>query len=208
MQLNILFCGCGFLATNIVQQVIPHARSIILVDREKIEKDNYNNSIFPKNLIGKRKVSALSNLLQVLTSKQVTPYHKNIQDVSELNHVQERFNVDFTFVTFDNVEARKIAQKSANELNIPTLFVGVTEGFIYIDWAENLVLPETDDEISRIEEEYKRVRDVCTRLEFRPLGAIAGSIAYNTFVNYIKHKEKHMYHVSVRDKIKLSSLRR
>ena len=91
---------------------------------------------------------------------------------------------------------------------IPALFIGVTENLIYIDWSHHLVIPDTDEKIKKAMEEIERIRDVCTRLEFRSLGAIAAGYAYHCFYRWINNKEKHMYNISVRDAINSTSRKR
>jgi len=51
-QVKVLFLGCGFLASNFLPFIIPHASHIILIDRERIEQVNYDNHIIPKGYEG------------------------------------------------------------------------------------------------------------------------------------------------------------
>jgi len=207
-DINALFCGCGFLASHILPHILPHAKHIVLVDRERVEKANYDNAILPKNYENRRKVMALASLSQLLSPIQVTPIHDNIRDDNQLIEICNLHSINFIFVTFDNIQARLLAQLAAIGLEIPAIFAGVTEGLAYIDWATYINLPKSPEEIARIEEELAQIRDVCTRIEFRPLGAACAGYSYQSFVRWITHGEKWMYQISVRDKIESTSLRR
>ena len=208
VERRILVLGCGFLATHIIPHILPFSSHIILVDRERVERVNYENCILPKAYEGKRKVTALASLIQLLSSVPVTALHLNIKSVDHLLRLHNTVNPDFSFCTFDNVESRIVAREYALEMGVPMLFIGVTENYIYIDWAEDIALPETKEEIERVNREVQRVRDVCSRLEFRGLGVLAAGYAYYAFTRWIEKQEKLAFIVSIKDDIKSVCLRR
>jgi len=202
---RLMFLGCGFLASNLIPFILPHASQIILIDRERVEASNYDNYILPKGYEGKRKVTALATLIQILSNVPVTPIHTNVKAVEQLIELHRQLKPDIAICTFDNVTARIIAQRYALETNTPTLFIGVTEDYVYIDWDEYVVLPLSSNEIA---EETRRVRDVCSRLEFRCLGAIASGFAYYSFRRWLEGGEKFAFIVSTKDGVNVSVLRR
>lgn len=206
--MNILFAGCGFLASHLVHHIVPHASHFVFVDRERIEAVNYDNYILPKGYVGRRKVSAFSALLQLTSSVRTTPIHLNIRDANHLSEICDEYSIDFIFTTFDNIEARLIAKECAKHTDIPTLFIGVTEGFVYIDWAEYINLPTDSVDIERVESELARIRDVCTRLEFRILGVLASGYAYFSFLKFINEGKRLMHQISVDELIHSTSLGR
>ena len=206
--LNILFMGCGFLTSHLFPHIVVHAKHLIFVDREKIEKVNYDNSIFPKNFVSKRKVTALASLTQLISSVKTTPIHVNIKNTDQISEICDKYSVDFIFVTFDNIQSRLLVRDFAIKSNIPALFMGVTESFIYIDWSQNLVIPDTKEKIKKAMEEIERIRDVCTRLEFRSLGAIAAGFAYHSFYRWLTNNEMHMYNISVKNIINSTTKQR
>jgi tRNA A37 threonylcarbamoyladenosine dehydratase len=142
-KLNILLAGCGFLCTHLLFHLIPHSNHLVLLDRDKIEKENYDNSIFPKNYVGKTKVIALSSLVQLISSLQTTPIHQDVKSSEQLADICFNYDIGFIFATFDNIKSRLIVREVALSLGIPTIFIGVTEGYVDIDWADKIVLPET-----------------------------------------------------------------
>jgi len=201
---KLMFLGCGFLASNFIPFILPHASQIILIDRERVETANYDNYILPKGYEGRRKVTALATLIQILSNVSVTPIHMNVKAVEQLIDLHRQLKPDIAICTFDNATARIIAQRYALETNTPTLFIGVTEDYIYIDWDEHVVLPSP----SEIEEEIRRIRDVCSRIEFRGLGAIASGFAYYSFRMWLEKREKVAFIISTKDGVSVSVLRR
>ena len=67
-----------------------------------------------------------------------------------------------------------------------------------------MVLPSPNE----VEDEMRRIRDVCSRLEFRELGAIASGFAYYPFRRWLKKEEKVAFIASTKDGIDVSMLRR
>jgi len=201
-----LFLGCGFLTTNFLPFILPHASQVILIDREKVEPVNYDNHIIPKGYEGRRKVTALASLVQVLSNVPVTPIHMNVKTAGQLIELHQQLKPDIAICTFDNIMSRIIVQQYALETGTPTLFIGVTEDYIYVDWDEYVVLPSPNDE--RVQEEMRRIRDICTRLEFRGLGAIASGFAYYAFRKWLENESKVAFIISTKDGISAKELRR
>ena len=124
LKTKVGILGCGFLASHIIPHLIPHTSHFFLIDRERIEKVNYSNSIFPKGLEGKRKVSGLAGLIQTLSSTPVTMIHKDVKKSEDLKKILKEYWFDFAICTFDNIAARLMVRQFALETDIPVLFVG------------------------------------------------------------------------------------
>jgi hypothetical protein len=205
-QVKVLLLGCGFLASNFLPFILPHASHVILLDRERIEPINYDNHVIPKGYEGRRKVTALASLIQVLSNVPVTPIHMNVKTAGQLIELHNQLRPDIAICTFDNIMARIIAQQYALETKTPTLFIGVTEDYIYVDWDEYVVLPSPNDE--RVGEELRRVRDVCSRIEFRGLGALAAGLAYFSFRKWLEDESKIAFIASTKDGVSIKELKR
>jgi len=199
-----MFLGSGFLASHILPHMIPFSKRIILVDRERVEPVNYENTILPKGFTHRRKVSALAFLLQILSSAEVVPVHMNVKNTDQLVELHKAYEPDLCFVTFDNIEARRIARDYALKAGVPAIFVGVTAGHIYVDWAEHVALPEDEETIARVEEEMRAIRDVCSRIEFRELGVLAAGLAYHVFARWYWKGEKIAILTDIGNRIHLS----
>jgi len=203
-----MFLGCGFLASHIIPFILPHASEIILIDGDKIERGNYESSIFPKGYEGKRKVSALAALIQVLSSVTVVPRHLHVKKASQLIELHKRFKPDFVFVTFDNIESRLMAKGYIMYTATPSLFVGVTENHVYIDWGEWVMVPVDPGKITKVRKELEKIRDVCSRLEFRGLGLMAAAYTYYAFKQWLEKNVKTAFIIDLKDKVHVAQLKR
>jgi len=192
MRSKVMLLGCGFLSSHLLTHLIPHVEQFILVDREKIESVNYDNYILPKHQANKRKVTAMTSLLQMLAECRTTPVHMNIQDEMEIVDLISEHGPDLIIVAFDNIQARLLAKKAASRTSVPAIHLGVTENYIYVDWNDWVMLPDSEERIEAAEKEMASIRDVCTRLEFRGLGALAAGAAYHSIVNWINDNNKRL----------------
>ena len=154
-------------------------------------------------MVGKKKVFALGSLLSILSGRSIILYNKYIKDVEDLEKLYSMTPWDIGIVTFDNVKARRIALDFSIKRDIPTLFAGVSLNYAYVDWERNIKLPQSDEEI---EDEIRRIRDICTRLEFRPLGSLVASLVMVSIVEYITSGRRISHIASIeRGIIKISS---
>ncbi|MHA1341443.1 MAG: ThiF family adenylyltransferase [Promethearchaeota archaeon] len=209
-KLRIMFLGCGFLTSHLIPQIIPFVNHFILVDFDRLEMANYENSLFPKFKYETRsyKVSALASLIEILSSAPVTPIATKITKMEQLMELKDKFEPEFVFVTFDNLESRLIAQKFCLEANIPSLFIGVTEDYIYIDWHESLVVPIDKETIERVNREVEQIHDVCSRINFRGLGALASALAYDAFFRWLTENKRVAYIATTEEMIRITMLKR
>jgi len=184
--MKVMILGCGFLSSHIAPYLTPHVDQFILVDREKIEHVNYDNYIIPKYQKGRRKVTAFASLLQILSECRTTPIHMSIKDETDVMNLISDFGPDLVIVGFDNIRSRIAARNALARAGIPAIHIGVNENYIYIDWNESVSLPDTEERIKHAEADMARVRKVCSRLEFRGLGAFASAAAYHSIVYWMK----------------------
>ncbi|MFX0095220.1 MAG: ThiF family adenylyltransferase [Candidatus Hodarchaeota archaeon] len=189
-KVKILLLGCGFLASHIVPAILPYCSQITLVDYDRVEPENYENALYLKGQTQKFKVRALANTIQVLSSIPVNPIHKFIKKVSDIPP-----GSDIAIVTFDNIKARRIA---AN-LPIPALGVGVTENYAIVEWIDQYPLPNSEEDIAKVEQEMLRIRDVCSRLEFRSLGSLIAAYTFHVFRIWLETSKKQSYQVSIQN---------
>jgi len=199
MKVEVL--GCGFLASHYIPNLIPHVDELILVDREKVEQVNYDNYIIFKDYQGRRKVTAFMAYIQAISNIKVTIRHMDIKTGIQLEELHDELKPDLVIVGFDNVRSKIMARQYAIDKKVPAIFAGVTENYIYIDWENAVILPDggNEEEIKKIEESMSRIRDVCSRLEFRGLGVIAGGLVYKSFVEWLDDGTKLAYVLSFKE---------
>lgn len=191
---NFGFFGCGFLATHIIPTILPFAETITLIDKDRIEGGNYDNAIFPKALNNTRKVTAVSNLVQILSSTPTYPIYKHVGSIEDIPS-----QIDFGIISFDNIPSRQLGLTYLETKNIPGLNVGMTENYGIVDWAEFTELPRSVEEIAEIEARMAEIADVCERIEFRTLGALMGAYTSQVIYDYLENDTKKGYILNIRD---------
>lgn len=189
-KVSVLFFGLGFLFSHTLPSIVPYLRRAVLVDREFVEPANYDNAFIPKGFVNRRKTSAALALLSLFSDAEAVVYHKEVATPEDLLGIAREHGVDLVYATVDNIPARKVARAVAGE--VPVLMAGVTEGFGYVDWADRATVPEETEEIRR---SIERVRDACTRIEFRPLGAVIGALAGTAIVTWVSNGRRVGYYV-------------
>ncbi|RLE80175.1 MAG: hypothetical protein DRJ52_06955 [Thermoprotei archaeon] len=201
MKPRVAIFGAGFLGTHIAIEVIPLVSSILIVDREDIEPENYENSIYPAGLIGHSKAKALASLLTILTRKPTAVYKKDVNTVDDLDKIYDRHPFDIGILTFDNIYSRNLVLHWANARKIDLLSAGVTQNQAVVLWREQLA-PATEKEAEIIEKSARQVRDICTRLEFRPMGALVASLVFISLYKYTLTGKKTGYIAHINNGIK------
>ena len=66
----------------------------------------------------------------------------------------------------------------------------------------------SEEEIKKVEAEMAKVRDVCTRLEFRKLGIIAAGYAYYSIEKWMENKTKLAWMIETKNGIQTTELMR
>lgn len=206
--MKVIVFGCGFLTSHLLPQIAPFVEQYILIDREKVEQVNYENYLLPRDHIGKRKVTAFMSLLQALTPASVSPVHMDIKSVAHIEEVCNQFEPDIGILGFDNIPARVLVRDYSKKSGLPVLSLAVSEDFIHVDWVECIPYPPEGPEMDRAVLAMKKIRDVCTRIEFRGLGTLAASLGYQAFVEWKDHKKKLAYMGSTKQGPKIAVLER
>ncbi len=185
--MKVVMFGCGFLSSHILPHILPFVDSLVLVDKDRIEKENYENGLFLKDYIGKFKTTNLSMLTRLLSHIPIEVHQKTIRNPKDFDDLK---NADLGIVTFDNPLARKLVK---DNIPYPCLNVGVTENYFLVNWLENVDIDCSDSII----EHMAQVRDVCERKEFRSLGMLASSFAVHTFYLFVSTGIKYSYYTGL-----------
>lgn len=185
--MKVVMFGCGFLSSHILPHILPFADSLVLVDKDRIEKENYENGIFLKDYVGKFKTTNLSMLTRLLSHIPIEVHQKTIKNSKDFEGLE---SADLGIVTFDNPLARKLVK---DNISYPCLNVGVTENYFLVNWLENVVIEYSNT----ILESMRGVGDVCERKEFRSLGMLASSFAVHAFYLFLSTGRKYSYYTGL-----------
>lgn len=184
--------------TQMMLQLCPYMEYLLIIDREKIERENYETGIYLKNKIRHSKASVLAQTVNLFSSIPVTVHEQNIQNADELFSIVSKFKLDLLIIGTDNIESR-LLPFSDHFKEISVLSIGITENYILIDWYPFVALPQTDKEIEEVKAEHQRIEDTCSRIEMRPLGSIAAAYLHLSFVAWLNTGLKIGYEIKITD---------
>jgi len=188
--MRIGFFGCGFLASWIVHPVVKmfNPSFILLVDMERFEDENIDNTLFLKSHVGLFKTHALKMLLIQTTRippQSITVFNKKV-DEKLFFKLYRDFRLNVAVVTFDDPELRnKIARESVST-GVNTLFVGVTNNLdCAVIWSEHwnrCAMPA----LSRTEAENIRV---CERRDMVAPAFLASYLVVEALKNFLEGRK-------------------
>jgi len=187
---RIVFFGCGFLATWLIPPVLKLALnrmkriSVILIDYEKIEEANLENSLFIYPFAGQYKTTNVMRLLkQAFPNVSITPITMKITR----ENIRRVPSFDLGICTFDNFESRKIVNDYCVKKVTDLLHVGVGDvNSVAVAWKEYF------DKIFKKEPELR----VCERIDMIKSGLLATSLTLRALEEYFDKNEKNSYMVT------------
>ncbi len=188
--MRIGFFGCGFLASWLVHPVLKFFTPtyILLVDMERFEEKNIENTLFVKTHIGMGKATALKMFIiqtENMPPQNIATVQRKI-DERDFHKLYRESRLDLAIVTFDDPQLRnRVADVSLRE-KLDTLFVGVTNNLnCAAIWAEDWRTFSTPD-MSREEVENMRV---CERREMVMPAMLASFITIRAIKNFMEGRK-------------------
>ena len=185
--MRIGFFGCGFLASWIIHPILKFfaPTHVLLVDMERYEVENLENTLLIKTHIGMGKTTALKMFIiqtENMPPQNIATIQRKI-DVKDFHKLYRESKLDIAIVTFDDPQLRnKIAKASIKE-KLDTLFVGVTNNLnCAAIWAEDWEKFSTPN-ISREDAENMRV---CERREMVMPAMLASFITIRAIESFLK----------------------
>ena len=185
--MRVAFFGCGFLTTWLAPALIKlfmsrvRDLSIILIDAERVEPENLENSMFVHPYAGQYKTTNFSRLLRmVFPSLKITPVNMRVKRTN-IGRIPD---FDFAVCTFDNFESRKVVNDYCTEKNLDLLHVGVGDlSSVAVVWREDF---------------YKAFRKrtqerVCERVDMIKMALLASSLALKSVEEYLDKGRKVSY---------------
>jgi molybdopterin/thiamine biosynthesis adenylyltransferase len=143
MQVFIL--GCGAIGSNLALELARKCFStstylnIVLLDYDVVERRNLAAQAFLPKQVGLPKVDAVEELIEGFSSISVSKLNLKLteENLTEIiNLVNSSDDASILIDCFDNLEARNLAWKLGQVLDIPVLHVGMSEkGSGYVSWS-------------------------------------------------------------------------
>ena len=185
--MRIAFFGCGFLATWLAPPVLKLFSkkysdiSVILVDAEKIDPENLENSLYIYPYARQYKATNLSRFLRMtFPSIKFLPISLRIRETN----IDKILGFDFAICTFDNFESRKIVNDFCVKKRIDLLHVGVGDiSSVAVVWEKDF---------DRVFKKRKEER-VCERVDMIKAALMASSLAMRSLEYYLRESKKISY---------------
>lgn len=136
-KVAITICGLGALGSHLSDLLIRQGYSLLtLIDKDTVERKNIGTQVYDPTDVGRSKATQLANKL---TRRYGNKDHTGIvATITDLTVDRRLKGSELVIDVFDNVESRKLIQKSCNQLGIPCIHAGLgTLGFFEVKWNES-----------------------------------------------------------------------
>jgi len=135
------------LATRLLAERLSHrcrrlvrqgARSLHVIDHDRVEEHNIGTQVYEQTDIGKPKVDALRNRLFRVAGVEIDAVRKELSGSNARSLLKD---FDLIVDCFDNSTARLLVQNVAKDANIATLHVGLSADYGEVIWDEQYRVP-------------------------------------------------------------------
>jgi len=145
MQVFIL--GCGAIGSNLALELARKCFStstylnIFLLDYDVVERRNLAAQAFLPKHVGLLKVDAVEELLEGFSSVSISKLNLKLteENLTEIINIVDASDEKSILIDcFDNLDARNLAWKLGQVLDIPVIHAGMSEkGSGYVSWSTN-----------------------------------------------------------------------
>ncbi len=182
MTTQIILGGCGALGSRIALNIVQSEMLFVLIDYEKVDKENIPTSAYDSMDIGRLKTVALySKLVDAVASIGAFPGEHKLKNKKIVRPGQilsgTRYPVNLIIDAFDNGMARNLTAIVAHDDDIPVVHVGVSpQGIGSIEW----------NDVWQRMDEVESVNDVCTHEVGRNLILLTSTVASIIINKYLQ----------------------
>jgi molybdopterin/thiamine biosynthesis adenylyltransferase len=184
-DVSVALCGTGAIGSNLAMNLGRQGfSSLLLIDRDRVEPQNLGTQIWSEAEVGLFKAECLMNRLfdELGLEVEARPKELTSKNVSKLLQASTLI-VD----SFDNSDARKIAQEYSMNSGIPCLHVGLNADYAEVIWNESYRVPSAGGE------------DVCDYPLARNLILLAVAVTSETLVRYVMTGEAKNFTITLGD---------
>jgi len=143
--MQVFIFGCGAIGSNLALELARKCSStstylnIFLLDYDVVEKRNLAAQAFLPKHIGLPKVDAVEELIRGFSDVDVFKLNLKLTEenlIEIINLIKSSDEVSIIIDCFDNLDARNLAWKLGQVLNIPVIHAGMSEkGSGYVSWS-------------------------------------------------------------------------
>lgn len=181
----IVVVGVGALGSHLVQFLRNIDLPIKVIDFDRVEQKNVQSQFHARNSVGKKKVQALTQLMQFAYNRKILGVSNKLTDD---NCDQLLGGATVIIDCLDNGESRRLVQNFAKETNTPCLHgaLAADGAFGRVMWTEQFA----------VDDESAVGTPTCEDGEALPFIAIAASCLARTVQRFVANGQKTNYSIS------------
>jgi molybdopterin/thiamine biosynthesis adenylyltransferase len=182
---KLVVCGAGALGANIAESMVrAGARSLTVIDRDRIEERNLSTQPYRRTDVGGFKAKTLANDLFRATGAKIAAepvelVEKNARDLLA--------GAELVIDTFDNSVARGLVKKTCAEADLAGLHAGMASDYAEVIWTELYRVPSPTND------------DVCDYPLARNLVTLTTSVACEVVLRWVATGARESYTVTLGD---------
>jgi molybdopterin/thiamine biosynthesis adenylyltransferase len=136
---RITICGAGALGSNLADNLVRQgARSLRVIDSDRVEEHNVSTQIYGESDVGGWKVEVLRNRLFRTAGVEVEAVRKQLVESNARVLLK---GSGLVLDTFDNSDSRRLVQQACRAAQIPCLHVGLFADYGEAIWDADYRVP-------------------------------------------------------------------
>lgn len=185
-KMKITICGAGTLGGNLAENLARMGMgTLTVIDDDIVEDRNLANQPYHKNMLGKPKVKALSDLLFRGVGAKVIPINKRFTGG---NGEKLLSGSQLVIDSFDNHESRKAVKEVCDRLKIPCIHAGISnDGYGEVIWNGKYKVPPDVG------------GDACEKPMNRSLSLLVVSVLTGAICGYGERMVRKSYSITIKD---------
>lgn len=187
----IVVCGAGALGANLAVSLARiGAKSLTVIDRDRIEERNLATQPFQRSDVGRFKAKTLVGDIYRATGSQA----KAISEELTPDNAAKLFSgAELVVDAFDNSVARRAVRDTAASASIPSLHAGMGDGYSEVVWGERYRVPSNVND------------DVCDYPLARSLVLLTATITGEVILRWLDDGRRESYATTLGD-LRINSL--
>ena len=143
---SILVCGCGALGSNLIDTLCRTGlKTLVVVDKDRIEKQNISTQVWSESEIGQLKTVAIKNRMFRQCGAEIVPIMKELTGDNAKSIISRKGYFDLCIDGFDNAKSRMAVKAHCWTNDIPCIHAGMIDGYGEVCWNQKYRVPSDAD---------------------------------------------------------------
>jgi molybdopterin/thiamine biosynthesis adenylyltransferase len=182
---RLTVCGAGALGSHLADNLARQgARSLRVIDRDKVESHNVGTQLYGDTDVGTRKAEVLKNRLFRTCGVEIDAVAK---ELNERTADKLLAGSGLVLDTFDNSASRRLVHETCRRLGLPCLHVGLNADYAEVLWDDGYRIPNDAG------------ADVCDYPLARNLVLLAVAVASEVVVRSVVDEKRENWTVTLKD---------